>query len=238
MDKLTIQESLVNYFNTYTAETGDGSYTRFRMHIESILKQHVKPLSTYSGMSYPTVSTGDGSWRSDVKSRFGGRGKKWWKVSLDTIQPTINKLQSMGIDCDQYLSWVNYQGFAWIRYDSPRVHCGTQCAAFHCKIDGSTSLATEKALFHVYIPVDQLDDVITPLHGTPHALQLEVIRGDVKVEVKTPKPKKEEIEEELDDMYVPPNYDWDATAEIIAKDLEEEIEEEIIEEEGEDIYEV
>jgi hypothetical protein len=169
MNKELFAQQLVQYFNDHVESTGDGRFTSFDKHMKELMKEHVKPLTARSGMK-----SGDGGWRDEVKSRFSGRGMKWFKVAIEVVMPTIERLQNEGIECDQYLKWIDQAGFAWVRYDAPRVHDGKQCAAFHVKVDGSTSLASEKSLYHCYITTGSLDDKITSLGGTPHAMKLEV----------------------------------------------------------------
>ena len=169
MNKELFAQQLVQYFNDHVESTGDGRFTSFDKHMKDLLKEHVKPLTARSGMK-----TGDGGWRDEVKSRFSGKGMKWFKVAIEVVMPTIERLKDEGIDCDQYMKWIDRAGFAWIRYDAPRVHDGKQCAAFHVKVDGSTSLASEKSLYHCYITTGSLDEVITSLGGTPHSMKLEV----------------------------------------------------------------
>jgi hypothetical protein len=115
---------------------------------------------------------------------------KWFKVAIEVVMPTIERLQSEGIDCDQYLRWIDRAGFAWVRYDAPRVHDGNQCAAFHVKVDGSTSLASEKSQYHCYITTGSLDEVITSLGGTPHSMKLEV---EEEVSVSDEEPVNDEV---------------------------------------------
>lgn len=206
MNKELFAQQLVQYFNDHVELTGDGRFTSFDKHMKELMKEHVKPLTGRSGMK-----SGDGGWRDEVKSRFSGRGMKWFKVAIDVVMPTIERLQGEDIDCDQYLKWIDQAGFAWIRYDAPRVHDGKHCAAFHVKVDGSTSLVSEKSQYHCYITTGSLDEVITSLGGTPHAMKLEVeeevlvsdeepvndeVVSDEKVEIK----KEVETDEVIDEV--------------------------------------
>jgi hypothetical protein len=168
------------------------------------------------------MKSGDGGWRDEVKSRFSGRGMKWFKVAIEVVMPTIERLKDEGIDCDQYMKWIDRAGFAWIRYDAPRVHDGKQCAAFHVKVDGSTSLASEKSLYHCYITTGSLDEVITSLGGTPHSEKLEV--DEVLVS----------DEESVNDEVVS-DEKKEEVVEIVAEEIVGDVEDE---EEGEDIFAV
>ena len=217
MNKELFAQQLVQYFNNHVESTGDGRFTSFDKHMKELMKEHVKPLTVRSGMK-----SGDGGWRDEVKSRFSGRGMKWFKVAIDVVMPTIERLQGEDIDCDQYLKWIDQAGFAWIRYDAPRVHDGKQCAAFHVKVDGSTSLVSEKSQYHCYITTGSLDEVITSLGGTPHSMKLEVeeevlVSDEEPVNDEVVSDEKVEIEEEVE------------TEEVI---------DEVVEEEEEDIFAV
>ena len=215
MNKELFAQQLVQYFNDHVELTGDGRFTSFDKHMKELMKEHVKPLTARSGMK-----SGDGGWRDEVKSRFSGRGMKWFKVAIDVVMQTIERLQGEDIDCDQYLKWIDQAGFAWIRYDAPRVHDGKQCAAFHVKVDGSTSLVSEKSQYHCYITTGSLDEVITSLGGTPHAMKLEVeeevlVSDEEPVNDEVVSDEKVEIKKEVE------------TGEVIDEVVEEEEEEDI-----------
>jgi hypothetical protein len=217
MNKELFAQQLVQYFNDHVELTGDGRFTSFDKHMKELMKEHIKPLTARSGMK-----SGDGGWRDEVKSRFSGRGMKWFKVAIEVVMPTIERLKDEGIDCDQYMKWIDRAGFAWIRYDAPRVHDGKQCAAFHVKVDGSTSLASEKSLYHCYITTGSLDEVITSLGGTPHSEKLEV--DEVLVS----------DEESVNDEVVS-DEKKEEVVEIVAEEIVGDVEDE---EEGEDIFAV
>ena len=62
-------------------------------------------------------------------------------------------------------------GFSWIRFSGPRIDSqGNQSAAFEVRTGGS-KIDHPKQLH--YITIDQLDETIQPLGGTPHSLKLE-----------------------------------------------------------------
>ena len=156
------------------------SYTEYRKHIEQLLKTHIKPLSVRSGRA----AEGD-DWKSQIKNRFGGRGAKWVFISLDQIESTLLSLESSNIDCSSYRKNTQELGKAWIRFASPKIADGQQCAAFEVRTEGST-IDHPKQLH--YIPIDQLDNVIEQMPNTPKALKLE---EDSKPMPKATKPKKE-----------------------------------------------
>jgi len=218
MNKELFAQQLVQYFSDRVESTGDGRFTSFDKHMKELMKEHVKPLTARSGMK-----SGDGGWRDEVKSRFSGRGMKWFKVAIEVVMPTIERLQSEGIECDQYLKWIDQAGFAWVRYDAPRVYEGKQCAAFHVKVDGSTSMASEKSQYHCYITTGSLDDEITSLGGTPHSMKLEV----EEVLVSDEEPVNDEgVSDEKEEEVV----------EIVTEEVV--VVEDVVEDEEEDIFSV
>lgn len=191
-NSMSFNELLVQYFNDHVTQTGDGRFTAFKKHMDDLMKNHIKPLSVRAGKSAP-----DGSWRSELKSKFGGRGKKWCFVSLTEIMPTLEKF-SQTEDISQYKTFIEEQEKAWIRFSGPRINNGIQTAAFEVRIHGS-KLDHPKNLH--YIAIDLLDGIITPFESgsTPHSLKLEDIpktETESEVETVTVESQSEEIIEE------------------------------------------
>lgn len=190
-NSMSFNELLIQYFNDHVEETGDGRFTAFKKHMDDLMKNHIKPLSVRAGKS-----ASDGSWRSELKSKFGGRGKKWCFVSLTEIMPTLEKF-SQTEDISQYKTFIEEQEKAWIRFSGPRINNGIQTAAFEVRIHGS-KLDHPKQLH--YIAIDQLDGIITPFEAgsTPHSLKLEDIpKDETEVETVTVESQNEEITEEV-----------------------------------------
>lgn len=165
------------------------SYTEYRKQIEQLLKTHIKPLSTRSGRS-----PDGGDWKSEIKNRFSGRGAKWVFISLDQIESTLLSLESSNIDCSSYRKNTQELGKAWIRFSSPKIADGQQCAAFEVRTEGST-IDHPKQLH--YIPIDQLDNCIEQMPNTPKALKLE---EDAKPMPKASKPKKEKAQSSISEL--------------------------------------
>ena len=163
---MTQQDLIVQMFQSFLTDGGLPKVTDFKRHIDSLIKDNVKPLCFRSGKS----PDGD-NWRSQLKARFSGRGAKWVIVPLKEINPTISDFESQGIDCNDYKTFVEANGAAWLRFAGPRIDSqGNQAAAFEVRTGGS-KIDHPKQLH--YIPVDQLDETIRPLGGTPHSLKLE-----------------------------------------------------------------
>ena len=165
-DAMTQQDLIVQMFQSFLTDGGLPKVTDFKRHIDSLIKDNVKPLCFRSGKS----PDGD-DWRSQLKARFSGRGAKWVIVPLKEINPTISEFESQGIDCNNYKTFVEANGAAWLRFAGPRIDSqGNQAAAFEVRTGGS-KIDHPKQLH--YIPIDLLDETIRPLGGTPHSLKLE-----------------------------------------------------------------
>ena len=204
MEKAEIQffdfnEALIQHFKMHVDETGNGNFTSFKKHMDELMKTHIKPLTFRSNLS---SADGD-SPRAMQKAMFKGRGKQWIFVSLEDITPTLDALQTQGIDTSDYETHINRLGQAWIRYNGPRIVDGKLVGAFEVRTQGS-KLDHPKQLH--YINNDLLGDVTRlPNGSTPHSLKLEIDPAAMptpkpKAEVKaepTPTPVVEETETEV-----------------------------------------
>lgn len=162
-----IQNNIQDLFNTYLEDGGRPAVTHFRLWLNKHIDEVVKPQCKSSNRS----GGGLAEWKSELKDRFGGRGQKWFKIDLVDIAPTLERIENNeGFDVSHYQKLINQAGFAWIRFDAPRVHNGKNCAAFKVLTEGSTFM--QPGRLH-YIPIGDLDDAITPLGGTPKSLNLE-----------------------------------------------------------------
>ena len=160
----TVMSGIQELFQAFINDGGEPKVTSFKRHLDQLINQEIKPLC---GRSSKAGVIDD--WRSEVKDRFSGRGAKWVKVSLEEIAPTLEGFDYD--DCIFYRSWINEAGFAWIRFAGPRIANGVKSAAFEVRTGGST-IDHPKQLH--YIAIHDLDDKISPLPATPHAMKLEV----------------------------------------------------------------
>ena len=183
--KTTIQQ----LFQSFIDNGGEPKVTSFKRHLDQLINSDIKPLCGRSGKT----ATGD-DWRSDVKSRFSGRGAKWVKVSLEEIASTLEGFDLA--DCIDYRHWIDQAGYAWIRFAGPRVANGVKSAAFEVRTGGST-IDHPKQLH--YIALHDLDDKISPLPATPHAMRLELATTR-NVEVEVSSEEVVETEETYEDM--------------------------------------
>ena len=176
-------------FQSFIDNGGEPKVTSFKRHLDQLINQEIKPLCGRSGKT----ATGD-DWRSEVKSRFSGRGAKWVKVSLEEISSTLEGFDLA--DCIDYRYWIDQAGYAWIRFAGPRVANGVKSAAFEVRTGGST-IDHPKQLH--YIALHELDDKIEQLPSTPHAMRLELATTR-NVEVEVTSEEVVETEETYEDM--------------------------------------
>ena len=172
-------EALIQHFKMHVDETGKGNFTSFKKHMDELMKEHIKPLTSRSNLS------ADGSNpRAAQKAMFKGRGKQWIFVSHEDIVPTLDALKAQGIDTEDYETHIARLGQAWIRYNGPRVVDGKLVGAFEVRTQGS-KIDHPKQLH--YIDNDLLGDVVRlPDGATPHSLKLEI---DPAAMPAAPKPK-------------------------------------------------
>ena len=160
------QSTIQQLFQEFINGGGEPKVTSFKRHLDELINSDIKHLcgrKAKSSRPLPDVV----NWRSELKDRFSGRGAKWVKVAVEDILPTLEGFD----ETDDYASWINEAGYAWIRFAGPRVANGSNCAAFEVRTGGST-IDHPKQLH--YIAVHDLDDKIEPLNSTPHAMKLEV----------------------------------------------------------------
>ena len=165
-----LEAAILNLFQEFQNAGGQPLVTEFKRYIDQQINAHVKPLC---GRSSLASSSGSG-WRNEQKARFAGRGAKWVKVSIGSIIPTLDKFDYTGqTDTQEYRAWIEAAGYAWIRYNGPRIKEGHQAAAFEVRTTGS-KFDQPKEL-HYILDAD-IDSEITYLHSTPHAMRLEEIK--------------------------------------------------------------
>lgn len=176
-------------FELHVDSGGNPRITEFRSHLNNLMAKHIRPLTGCSG-AYPS-SSGNKEWRHDLKSRFGGRGKKWVYTSIESVLPYLDAFDERGVSTLNYRAWIERFGRAWVRYTGPRIHQGKPSAAFEIRTLGST-IDQPKELF--YLPIEQLDD-LELLRGTPYSWQLEF---EVTHEAKVEETNEESINEDVD----------------------------------------
>lgn len=160
---------ITQLFQQFIDNGGEPKVTEFKKHLNELINSDIKPLCGRAGKA----ASGD-DWRSELKERFSGRGAKWVFVPINEISLTLTNFQAQGINCDNFISFIETKGAAWIRFSGPRIHEGQPAAAFEVRVDGST--IDHPRHLHM-IPVNVLDETIRPLGGTPNSLKLEQIQN-------------------------------------------------------------
>ena len=212
------ENQIIELFQAFLSNGGSPKVTSFKKHLDQLISDNVKPLCVRSG------KTPDGNdWRSQLKSQFSGRGAKWVQVSIDNILPTLDKFDTEDFETESYREFIETAGFAWIRFSGPRINENIQSAAFEVRTNGS-KIDHPKQLH--YIPVDQLDEIIKPLNGTPHSLKLESTAPEANQEESNEVALEQEVAEEIEE-----------SVEVIAKDEETEYTDEDLNEDFAELYE-
>ena len=212
------ENQIIELFQAFLSNGGSPKVTSFKKHLDQLISENVKPLCVRSG------KTPDGNdWRSQLKSQFSGRGAKWVQVSIDNILPTLDKFDTEDFETESYREFIETAGFAWIRFSGPRINENIQSAAFEVRTNGS-KIDHPKQLH--YIPVDQLDEIIKPLNGTPHSLKLESAAPEANQEESDEVVLEQEVAEEIEE-----------SVEVIAEDQEIEYTDEDLNEDFAELYE-
>ncbi|MAE83203.1 MAG: hypothetical protein CMB80_10730 [Flammeovirgaceae bacterium] len=211
-------------FEAFLTDGGSPKVTEFKRHLDELVKSEIKPLCYRTAQSATELN-----WRTELKARFSGRGAKWVRLDNSHIEPTLQSFEEdEDIDCSAYRAFTQAAGYSWIRFAGPRIDLNQKAAAFEVRVSGSTNDHPNQ-LF--YVAVDQLDDIIQPLAGTPHSLKLEVIADvEAAAEVEEPPAVAEAVTQ-----IVKEEVPVEAAAEPTAADLAE-IEPELDEDHG-DIFE-
>ena len=110
------------------------------------------------------------------KARVAGRGAKWVKLTgemMKLLNITLNAFEADGDDVEDYRSWINSAGFAWVRYSGPRGTEAAQELAFEVRITGSR-IDHPKHLLRITAQLwEQLEENRSGLGGTPFSMKLE-----------------------------------------------------------------
>lgn len=158
----------------------DASHLRFRQALEDQMKVNIQSRGRTAGGS----SEGS-TWRDEQKNQFAGRGAKWVKLTgelFKLLNIQLNVFENLGEDVEDYRSWINQAGFAWVRYSGPRGSEAAQELAFEVRVGGS-KIDHPKHLFRVTADVwETLSADRSVLGGTPFGMNLEVITAGAPVE--------------------------------------------------------
>lgn len=176
-------ERLTTLSKDVMTATEDMSFAFFNTAMASVLRDDIKPVfqevrnankpqKATSGESTKRVKRDD-DWRSDQLEFFGGRGRKWIYVDIETVNPVLEELESQGVDVTNYRNDIEAAGKAWIRYQGPRVNEGVASAMFWLWPEGSRGVVGNlDKQYHIYLAHDDIVN-IEFVGGTPYKLGLE-----------------------------------------------------------------
>ena len=158
---------MVNLYKTCP----DASKIRFIQAIEDQFKANAPARGRTAGGS----STGSG-WRSEQKAQFSGRGAKWIKLTgplMDMVKVQLGIFEKDGEDVSDYTSWINKEGYAWVRYSGPRGTEEAQELAFEVRVSGSKIDHPKHLIRFTQLIWDQMEENRSVLGGTPFGMNLE-----------------------------------------------------------------
>tara|TARA_B100000085_G_scaffold192510_1_gene176407 strand:+ start:921 stop:1472 length:552 start_codon:yes stop_codon:yes gene_type:complete len=137
------------------------------------------------------------SFKKSIQERFKGRGNSWVKVNnnQEGYDDIINHLQKFGDDAKNYISHIEREGFAWIRFSKVEGDANNPLVRYEVRFKGSKVDQPESFLIFKNV----LSETFELLGNTPVKLQLEVNPNDRKqTKIQNKKNDKSVIQEEKD----------------------------------------
>jgi hypothetical protein len=139
------------------------------------------------------------SFKKEFQQKYKGRGNSWIKVpqSSECFNDIQNLLQEIGEEASEFLSLINRENFAWLRFSKVEGDADNPLCTFEVRYKGSKIDHPDCTIsFDANVAQD------LPLLGnTPHKLQLEIdpskrVVNNSSQTIKTKKEKKCEDAEE------------------------------------------
>lgn len=126
------------------------------------------------------------NFKSTIRDRYKGRGNCWVKVATDSsiYSDIISFLEDK--DAKNYLTHVEREGFAWLRFSKPSGTAESPKCIFEVRYKGS-KIDHPDAILEID---DEIAATLEIIGNTPVKLQLEVDPADRKQKVEKPQPKK------------------------------------------------
>lgn len=112
------------------------------------------------------------SFKKSIQERFKGRGNSWVKVdnNQEGYNDIISHLQKFGDSAKEYLSHVEREGFAWLRFSKVEGDENNPLVRYEVRFKGSKVDQPESFL----IFKNSLSETFSLLGNTPVKLQLEI----------------------------------------------------------------
>ena len=126
------------------------------------------------------------NFKSTIRDRYKGRGNCWVKV--ETNSPVYSEIITFleDKDADNYLSHIEREGFAWLRFSKPTGTPESPKCIFEIRYKGS-KIDHPDAILEID---DNIAATLEIIGNTPVKLQLEVDPADRKQKAEKPQPKK------------------------------------------------
>jgi len=130
------------------------------------------------------------NFKATIRNRYKGRGNCWVKVPNDSVvfQTVVSSLSS--VDASEYLSHIDREGFAWIRFSKPAGNQQEPLATYEVRYRGSKFDHPENTI----TISDSIAKDLPLLGNTPVKLQLEVDPSVRKMKENKPQLKKKQNE--------------------------------------------
>ena len=129
------------------------------------------------------------SFKKSIQERYKGRGNSWVKVnnSQEGYDDIISHLKSFGDDSKEYISHIEREGFAWIRFSKVEGDANNPLVRYEVRYKGSKVDQPESFLIFKH----DLTETFELLGNTPVKLQLEVLPAQRKQTSKSNKKVKQ-----------------------------------------------
>ena len=92
---------------------------------------------------------------------------------MDMVKVQLGIFEKDGEDVSDYTSWINKEGYAWVRYSGPRGIEEAQELAFEVRVGGSKIDHPKHLIRFTQLIWDQMEENRSVLGGTPFGMSLE-----------------------------------------------------------------
>jgi hypothetical protein len=201
----TLKAGIKSAFDEAVQHAGDASFTRFMNAVKAVASDELK-----GSISRASVSASGTSWRSDIKSEFTGRGRQWFYVSIEDIDPVLDKFDNDGFDTSSYRNDINNAGKAWVRFAGVSGSESNPQLKVEVRINGSKIDHPQNRVNMPYSEdIDRLED-----GKTPYALGLEGAKSKPATK-KNDNAEKNVVIQEEPDVDIQASQDDDTTNDIV-----------------------
>lgn len=128
------------------------------------------------------------NFKSRIRNRYKGRGNCWVKVpnASPAYQSVLNTIS--GVDAKEYISHIEREGFAWVRFSKPSGTEAEPLCLFEVRYQGSKIDHPD----HMMEITDLVAESLPLLGNTPIKFHLEVDPSERKIKEEKPVLKKQQ----------------------------------------------